>query len=111
MLDYVLEVLDLVLAMTVNPGFGGQSFIEAMLPKIEQIRGMIEARGLNIDLITRMASLLGFTFTIHELIKAPEEKTWTAALDSMRAKMEDAIALYDASVVNDIEEVEDLLLI
>jgi ribulose-phosphate 3-epimerase len=36
--------------MTVNPGFGGQSFIEAMLPKIEKIRGWIEKRGLDIDL-------------------------------------------------------------
>ena len=36
--------------MTVNPGFGGQSFIEAMLPKIEKIRGWIESRGLDIDL-------------------------------------------------------------
>ena len=44
------DELDLVLAMTVNPGFGGQSFIEAMLPKIEKIRGWIEKRGLAIDL-------------------------------------------------------------
>jgi len=36
--------------MTVNPGFGGQSFIEAMLPKIEKIRGWIEKQGLSIDL-------------------------------------------------------------
>jgi ribulose-phosphate 3-epimerase len=36
--------------MTVNPGFGGQSFIDAMLPKIEKIRGWIEKRGLDIDL-------------------------------------------------------------
>jgi len=36
--------------MTVNPGFGGQSFIKAMLPKIETIRGWIEASGLAIDL-------------------------------------------------------------
>ena len=41
--------------------------------------------------------------------EAKVSSTWTTALDSMKAKMEDAIALYDASVVNDIEEVEDLL--
>jgi ribulose-phosphate 3-epimerase len=49
-LEYVLEQADQILVMTVNPGFGGQSFIEAMLPKIETIRGWIERRGLRIDL-------------------------------------------------------------
>lgn len=49
-LEYVLDEVDQILVMTVNPGFGGQSFIEAMLPKIEEIRGWIEARGLAIDL-------------------------------------------------------------
>jgi ribulose-phosphate 3-epimerase len=49
-LEYVLEETDQILVMTVNPGFGGQSFIEAMLPKIEKIRGWIEKRGLAIDL-------------------------------------------------------------
>lgn len=45
-LDYVLEQLDLVLIMSVNPGFGGQSMIEAVLPKIEKIRRKIDAKGL-----------------------------------------------------------------
>jgi ribulose-phosphate 3-epimerase len=49
-LRYVLDEVDQILVMTVNPGFGGQSFIEAMLPKIEKIRGWIEKRGLDIDL-------------------------------------------------------------
>jgi ribulose-phosphate 3-epimerase len=49
-IEYVLEEADQVLVMTVSPGFGGQSFIEAMLPKIERIRGWIEARGLAVDL-------------------------------------------------------------
>jgi ribulose-phosphate 3-epimerase len=44
--EYVLEALDLVLVMTVNPGFGGQSFIEACLPKIEKLAGWIAKRGL-----------------------------------------------------------------
>ncbi len=47
---HVLEEVDQILVMTVNPGFGGQSFIKAMLPKIETIRGWIEASGLAIDL-------------------------------------------------------------
>ena len=45
-LDYVLDQLDLVLIMSVNPGFGGQSMIEAVLPKIEKIRRRIDAKGL-----------------------------------------------------------------
>jgi ribulose-phosphate 3-epimerase len=49
-LDYLLEELDLVLLMTVNPGFGGQSFIEACLPKIQALRGMLDKRGLETEL-------------------------------------------------------------
>ena len=45
-IDYVLDELDLVLVMSVNPGFGGQSFIDSQLRKIEKIRSMIDARGL-----------------------------------------------------------------
>ncbi len=47
---YVLEVIDQVLVMSVNPGFGGQSFIREMLPKVAAIRKMIDERGLPIDL-------------------------------------------------------------
>jgi len=50
MLDYILEDVDLVLVMSVNPGFGGQSFIEAMLRKIEAIRKSIDKLGKPIDL-------------------------------------------------------------
>ena len=49
-LDYILEELDLVLLMTVNPGFGGQSFIEACLPKIHALRAMLDKRGLEAEL-------------------------------------------------------------
>jgi ribulose-phosphate 3-epimerase len=49
-LDYILEELDLVLLMTVNPGFGGQSFIEACIPKIHALRGMLDKRGLETEL-------------------------------------------------------------
>lgn len=50
MLDYVLEEVDLVLVMSVNPGFGGQSFIESQLRKIEAIRNSIEKLGKPIHL-------------------------------------------------------------
>jgi ribulose-phosphate 3-epimerase len=49
-LDYVLDALDLVLVMSVNPGFGGQSFIDGQLRKIEAIRKRIDASGKAIDL-------------------------------------------------------------
>jgi ribulose-phosphate 3-epimerase len=49
-LRYVLEVVDQILVMSVNPGFGGQSFIRATLPKIAAIRHMIDERNLKIDL-------------------------------------------------------------
>ena len=49
-LDYIIEEVDLVLVMSVNPGFGGQSFIESQLRKIEAIRKMIDKTGKHIDL-------------------------------------------------------------
>jgi len=49
-LEYVLGELDMVLVMTVNPGFGGQSFIEATLPKIVALKEMIQKTGKEIDI-------------------------------------------------------------
>jgi ribulose-phosphate 3-epimerase len=49
-LDYLLEEVDLVLVMSVNPGFGGQSFIESALRKIAAVRTMIDKQGLDVDL-------------------------------------------------------------
>ncbi len=48
-LEYVIKDVDLVLVMSVNPGFGGQSFIEAVLPKIERIAKMAKAAGRGKD--------------------------------------------------------------
>jgi len=50
LLDHILEELDLVLLMSVNPGFGGQSFIESCLPKIHALRGILDKRGLETEL-------------------------------------------------------------
>jgi len=49
-LDAILENLDLILVMSVNPGFGGQSFIESQLKKIEEIRKRIDETGKDIEL-------------------------------------------------------------
>ena len=49
-LEYVLEKVDMVLIMTVNPGFGGQHYIPQMTRKIRKLRDMIEERGLQTDI-------------------------------------------------------------
>lgn len=45
-IEHVLDLVDMVLVMTVNPGFGGQSYISTMEPKIREVRNMIESAGL-----------------------------------------------------------------
>jgi ribulose-phosphate 3-epimerase len=49
-LEYTLDKLDMVLLMSVNPGFGGQKFIPYVLDKARKVRQMIDARGLNVSL-------------------------------------------------------------
>jgi len=49
-LDYVMDKVDIILLMSVNPGFGGQSFIPSALDKLRQVRKMIDASGRNIRL-------------------------------------------------------------
>ncbi len=49
-IDYVLDAIDLVLIMTVNPGFGGQSFLDGQLRKIEAVRRRLDALGAEVEL-------------------------------------------------------------
>ena len=49
-IKYVLKDLDMVLIMTVNPGFGGQSFIYGMVDKIKEVKSLIDEQGLNVDI-------------------------------------------------------------
>ncbi|MCU1353997.1 MAG: rpe [Acidimicrobiales bacterium] len=48
--EHVLDLVDMVLVMTVNPGFGGQAYIATMEPKIAQLRALIADRGLDVDI-------------------------------------------------------------
>ncbi|QBK25592.1 ribulose-phosphate 3-epimerase [Ureibacillus thermophilus] len=50
MIQHVLEDVDFVLLMTVNPGFGGQKFIENVVPKIEALSNLIKEKGLNVEI-------------------------------------------------------------
>jgi ribulose-phosphate 3-epimerase len=48
-IEYCLDVVDLILIMSVNPGFGGQTFIDAILPKITSAREMISGRAIQLQ--------------------------------------------------------------
>src|SRR3546814_10848515 len=74
MLDYLLEEIDLVLVMSVNPGFGGQSFIASQLRKIGAIRKSIEKLGRPIDLeigkhTSELQSLMRISYAVFCLKK------------------------------------------
>ena len=49
-LDYILDDVDMVLLMSVNPGFGGQKYISTMTPKIQALKKMVDERGMDIDI-------------------------------------------------------------
>jgi ribulose-phosphate 3-epimerase len=94
-LDHTLEKLDLVLLMSVNPGYGGQSFIESVLPKIEAVRRRIDACGRDIwlevdggikaDNIARVAAAGADTFVAGSAIFGA--KDYAATIRDMRARL------------------------
>lgn len=49
-IEYILEDVDLILIMTVNPGFGGQSFISSVVPKIEQLSKLVKEKNLQVEI-------------------------------------------------------------
>lgn len=50
MIENVIDDIDMVLLMTVNPGFGGQKFIEQVLPKIRQVKDLVDKKGLSVEI-------------------------------------------------------------
>jgi ribulose-phosphate 3-epimerase len=94
-LDWMIEEIDLVLIMSVNPGFGGQSFIESALRKIEDARRRIDACGKDIrlevdggiktDNIARVAAAGADTFVAGSAIFGKPD--YKAVIDTMRAEL------------------------
>ena len=97
-LDHVLERLDLVLLMSVNPGFGGQEFIDAVLPKIASVRGVLDRAGRPIRLevdggvkvanVGRIAAAGADTFVAGSAIFG--SKDYKATIAAMRRELASA---------------------
>jgi ribulose-phosphate 3-epimerase len=94
-LEHVLDKVDLVLLMSVNPGFGGQQFIESVLPKIAAVRALIDGSGLPIRLevdggvkvanIARIAAAGADTFVAGSAIFGA--KDYAATIAAMRREV------------------------
>ncbi len=94
-LDWVIDDIDLVLIMSVNPGFGGQSFIDSALRKIEDVRRRITAcgkdiclevdGGIKVDNIRRVANAGADTFVAGSAIFGKPD--YAAVVDAMRAAL------------------------
>ena len=94
-LEYVIDKVDLILVMSVNPGFGGQSFIDSALRKIEQARRQIRQTGrdirlevdggIKVDNIRRVADAGADTFVAGSAIFG--QKDYRAVIDAMRAEL------------------------
>ncbi|HIG88848.1 ribulose-phosphate 3-epimerase [Candidatus Thioglobus sp.] len=94
-LDHVIDKLDMILLMSVNPGFGGQSFIPSSLEKLRTVRKMIDNKGLDIrleidggvkiDNIQEIAAAGADTFVAGSAIFNTED--YKATIDAMRAEL------------------------
>jgi len=95
MLEYVLDKIDIVLLMSVNPGFGGQSFIEPVLKKIEKVRKLIDASGrpvrlqvdggIKVENIASVASAGADTYVAGSAIF--NEPDYAAVIAAMRSNL------------------------
>lgn len=97
-LEYVIKDIDMVLLMTVNPGFGGQSFIEAVVPKIRRVREMVTSAGVDVDIevdggvnpeIARICAQAGANVLVAGSA-IYNEKDRAAAIAAIRAAAEEA---------------------
>jgi ribulose-phosphate 3-epimerase len=94
-LEWVIDKVDLVLVMSVNPGFGGQSFIDAALRKIERVRKVIDAScrdirlevdgGIKVDNIRRVADAGADTFVAGSAIFGKPD--YKAVIDALREQL------------------------
>ena len=94
-LEYVIDKVDVVLLMSVNPGFGGQSFIDSTLRKCEKVRKIIDASGrdirleidggVKVDNIRRIADAGADTFVAGSAIFGKPD--YKAVIDAMRAEL------------------------
>ena len=94
-LEWTLDKIDLVLVMSVNPGFGGQGFIDSALRKIERVRQLIDASGRDIrlevdggvktDNIRRIADAGADTFVAGSAIFG--QRDYKAVIDAMRRQL------------------------
>jgi ribulose-phosphate 3-epimerase len=94
-LEWVIDKVDLVLIMSVNPGFGGQSFIDSALRKTEKVRRIIDASGreirlevdggIKVDNIRRVADAGADTFVAGSAIFG--QKDYRQVIDAMRAEL------------------------
>ena len=101
-LDYVLDKVDMVLLMSVNPGFGGQSFIPATLDKLRQARQMIDNSGFDIrleidggvkvDNIREIAEAGADTFVAGSAIFGAASESDTNVYDTVVGKMRDELS-------------------
>jgi ribulose-phosphate 3-epimerase len=99
-LEYVLDKIDMVLLMSVNPGFGGQSFIPSVLPKITRVREMIDRSGrdirlevdggVKVDNIEAVAAAGADTFVAGSAIFGA--KDYAATISAMRERIDRARA-------------------
>jgi ribulose-phosphate 3-epimerase len=94
-LEWTIDKLDLILVMSVNPGFGGQSFIPGALKKIERVRRLIEASGrdirlevdggIKVDNIRKAADAGADTFVAGSAIFG--QPNYKSVIDAMRAEL------------------------